>query len=77
MATALSTLFVLPASGWVTQMQSKYGVSLENMAAAFDGTARNGLTAFETMGYYWHWPKDADSNRGLGGGIQWAWDDLP
>lgn len=75
MATALSTLFVLPASGWVTQMQSKYGVSLENMAAAFDGTARNGLTAFETMGYYWHWPKDADSNRGLGGGIQWAWDD--
>ena len=27
------------------------------------------------MGYYWHAPIRFDDNRGLGGGIAWAWDD--
>ena len=29
----------------------------------------------KTLGYYWHYPALTDDNRGLGGGISWAFDD--
>ena len=57
---------VVPAASWITQMQSKYGVQTSNVANVWDGNASSDFNAFNTMGYYWHWPQDADSNRGLG-----------
>jgi hypothetical protein len=75
MGASIFAVLVLPASGWLTQMQSKYGVTNEDMALGFNGTLSKDKNAFQTNGYYWHWPENADSNRGLGGGIQWAWDD--
>ena len=66
MATALSTLFVLPASGWVTQMQSKYGATAHAAEIWAGNLSDTDSQVFKTIGYYWHAPGDVDSNRGLG-----------
>ena len=60
--------------GWVTQVQSNFGVTASQIAQSFRGTGKNNEPT-ETLGYYWHYPALADDNRGLGGGIAWAFDD--
>jgi len=70
---AAAALFAV-APSWVTQMQSKYGVQPADIANAWEGV-ESAPGAYGTMGWYWHWPADADDNRGLGGSITWAWDD--
>ena len=66
---------VAPALGWVTHMQSNYGMPPEYAAGGFAGNASVPQGGFEAMGAYWHFPLESENNRGLGGGIQWAWDD--
>ena len=64
--------------GWVTQMQSNFGVQAADIAKAFSGTLEQtdaNDDPQKTLGYYWHYPVLADDNRGLGGGISWAFDD--
>jgi len=64
--------------GWVTQVQSNYGVQTSDIAKAFEGKepySAKGDDPFKTLGYYWHYPHLTDDNRGLGGGIAWAFDD--
>ena len=63
---AMLLSLVVPSMSWVTQMQSKYGVQTSDVANVWAGNASSTFNAFNTMGYYWHWPQDADSNRGLG-----------
>ena len=62
--------------GWVTQSQSKYGATPSDMAGGFAGAGYGPNQAYGIYGYYWHMPTDARDNRGLGGGITWAWDDM-
>ena len=38
------------AAGWLTQMQSKYGVTNEDMALGFNGTLSKDKNAFQTNG---------------------------
>jgi hypothetical protein len=71
---AAAALFSV-APSWVTQMQSKYGVQPAELANAWEGVTSGNAGPYGTMGWYWHWPADADDNRGLGGSITWAWDD--
>ena len=53
-----------------------FAIQASHAAAIWAGEVNDtGSQIYQTMGYYWHSPTDADSNRGLGGGIQWAWDD--
>jgi len=63
--------------GWVTQVQSNFGVTASQIAQSFRGTLpRTGNEdPMKTLGYYWHYPALTDDNRGLGGGIAWAFDD--
>ena len=70
----LAAVLIATAPGWVTQMQSKYGVTPSNVAQAWEGIEAS-AGPYGTMGYYWHAPTRFDDNRGLGGGIAWAWDD--
>ena len=62
---------------WVTQVQSKFGARPGSIAGAFSGNVSktDALYPYSILGYYWHMPLQADDNRGLGGGITWAWDD--
>lgn len=72
----LPALVTAAGGGWVTQMQSKYGVTAKHAADIWAGDVSDtDSQVYKTIGYYWHAPQDVDSNRGLGGGIQWAWDD--
>ena len=76
MAAPLALVLAGATTGWVTQMQSKYGVRPETIARMFNGTQDTKLTSsYETLGYYWHHPVLSDDHRGLGGGIAWAFDD--
>ena len=80
MAAPLALALTGTTMGWVTQVQSKYGVDPEKVAMMFNGTqvAPNNpgnYPAYDTLGYYWHHPVLSDDNRGLGGGIAWAFDD--
>ena len=72
----LPALVTAAGGGWVTQMQSKYGATAKHAADIWAGDMSDtDSQVYKTIGYYWHAPQDVDSNRGLGGGIQWAWDD--
>lgn len=77
MAALLALVLAGGSVGWVTQMQSKFGATPGNIAKMFDGTAPATVyeDVYSALGYYWHFPTLADDNRGLGGGITWAWDD--
>lgn len=73
------------ALGWVTQVQSKWGATPGNMSMSFGGSGTDGVTydyaggggvpEYGVLGYYWHMPESSSDNRGLGGGIAWAFDD--
>lgn len=53
--------------GWVTQMQSKFGVQTSHASDIWAGNLNDSSSQiYSTMGYYWHAPQNADSNRGLG-----------
>ena len=80
MAAALHFALAGSTMGWVTQVQSNYGVQPATIARSFNGTLdrtkHDSPTApMETLGYYWHQPHLSGDNRGLGGGIAWAFDD--
>jgi len=80
MAAPLALALTGTTMGWVTQVQSKYGVDPAMVARMFNGSqprTGNGYTEshYDTLGYYWHHPVLSDDNRGLGGGIAWAFDD--
>jgi hypothetical protein len=80
MAAALQLALTGTTMGWVTQMQSNYGVKPETIARSFNGTldrpeTDDSMASMNTLGYYWHYPHLSDDNRGLGGGIAWAFDD--
>lgn len=66
--------------GWVTQTQSKWGAAPADMANNFMGnmtvTFPYPTNSYGVLGYYWHMPADTSDNRGLGGGIAWALDDI-
>jgi len=75
-----AALVAYTALGWVTQSQSKWGATPGNMSANFMGnmtvTYPYPTNAYGVLGYYWHMPESASDNRGLGGGIAWAFDDI-
>ena len=77
MAAPLALALTGTTMGWVTQVQSKFGVKPEAIAMSFNGSLdkSNALSVYDTLGYYWHHPVLSDDNRGLGGGIAWAFDD--
>ena len=53
MSAPLALLLAAGSVGWVTQMQSKYGVTPANIAKMFDGTAPDDVKSangFKTMG---------------------------
>ena len=79
MAAPLRLALTGSTMGWVTQVQSNYGVQPATIARSFNGTLDRTLDSptapMETLGYYWHYPHLSDDNRGLGGGIAWAFDD--
>ena len=76
MIAALIVTGCAAVAGWVTQMQSKFGVQASHAADIWASDLNEKHSQiYSTMGYYWHAPQDFNSNRGLGGGIQWAWDD--
>ena len=60
-----AVLLAAPVAGWVTQMQSKYGVSPADVGNAWDGI-ESASGPYGTMGWYWHMPEKTDDNRGLG-----------
>ena len=79
MAAPLRLALTGSTMGWVTQVQSNYGVQPATIARSFNGTLDRTLDSptapMETLGYYWHYPHLSDDNRGLGRGIAWAFDD--
>mmetsp|Transcript_48604 Transcript_48604/g.127008 ORF Transcript_48604/g.127008 Transcript_48604/m.127008 type:complete len:663 (-) Transcript_48604:239-2227(-) len=62
-----------PAHGWVTSSQSLYGAQIEQVKDMMEGQV-TGRTPIAELGWLWHYPTSNDDNRGLGGGITWAWD---
>jgi hypothetical protein len=72
-------ILLLGASGagaWVTITQRISGVPLSDIKQAQRGTGPSVTSGDygKTLGYLWHYPDDPSSDRGLGGGITWAWD---
>lgn len=61
------------AHAWITLSQSSFGASIEGIQqqlhGTFTGHPQSGL------GFIWNYPVNSSDNRGLGGGITWAWDD--
>ena len=67
-------LSVLPmAHAWITLSQSSFGASIEGIQQQLHGTY-NGHPQ-SGLGFIWNYPVNSSDNRGLGGGITWAWDD--
>ena len=63
----LPALVTAAGGGWVTQMQSKYGVTAKHAADIWAGDVSDtDSQVYKTIGYYWHAPEEVDSNRGLG-----------
>ena len=63
------------AWGWVALAQhaTGYSATLQSMRAQHHGNFSG--PAHAALGLVWHWPSATDEQRGLGGGIAWAWDD--
>eukprot|EP00964_Phaeocystis_antarctica_P116249 scaffold80198_cov73-Phaeocystis_antarctica.AAC.10 len=65
----LPALLLAASGGWVTKMQSLYGVQASEAARVWAGEVNDTAShVYSTMGYYWHAPREFDSNRGLGCG---------
>ena len=68
-------LFILalpPATAFVTLSQSRYGAQLDGIRALQHGNYTGHTQS--ALGFLWTYPERTDDNRGLGGGIAWAWD---
>ena len=74
MKTALTPvmMFFQLAEGFVTLSQSRFGAQLEDMQALQHGNYTGPPQA--VTGFLWSYPATTADNRGLGGGITWAWD---
>lgn len=67
-------LALLPSClSFVTISQALYGADLANIRALAHGNFSAPATA--TLGFLWTFPEQSTDDRGLGGGIAWAWDD--
>ena len=80
-ASARDTMFVfvlLPmvplTSGFTSISQSKFGAELAQIQAAMSGEISSGTDVNRELGYLWTLPEDSSDDRGLGGGIAFAWD---
>ena len=59
----LPALVTAAGGGWVTQMQSKYGVTAKHAADIWAGDVSDtDSQVYKTIGYYWHAPQDVDSH---------------
>jgi len=69
-------LFIVCAAvgvhGWVTTSQSVYGAQIDEIKAQMRGEDSTREDIAE-LGWLWFYPEDTQNNRGLGGGITWAW----
>jgi hypothetical protein len=79
MAAALALALAGATVGWITSSQlNNNGANIKHIAGMFNGDFNQRQAAelkLKTLGYYWHQPEDVSDNRGLGGGIAWAFDD--
>ena len=65
--TGMCPALLLAGGGWVTKMQSLYGVEASEAARVWAGEVNDTEShVYSTMGYYWHAPHEFDSNRGRG-----------
>lgn len=69
----LIALFLPTSLAFVTSSQALRQVQLESMRKLH----HSNYTGFylHTLGFLWTYPAEPQENRGLGGGIAWAWDD--
>lgn len=58
---------------WVTLAQSAYGASVENFRLQHGGNYSGSVEL--GLGMLFNMPESTSDQRGLGGGIAWAWDD--
>ena len=58
---------------WTATSQSVFGAQLSDIRAQLSGNVSS-ISAQRALGYLWHMPASSISQRGLGGGITWAWD---
>jgi hypothetical protein len=68
----LVPILVRPCEGFVLTVQSRFGAQLGALQSLQHGNYTGSVTA--TLGYIWHYPELSTDDRGLGGGIAWAWD---
>ena len=73
MTRLLMLALVNSAVGWVTKSQSMYGGQISEIRAQMNG-ATSTRDPQAQLAWLWHFPEDADSSRGLGRGITYAWD---
>ena len=59
--------------GWVSTSQTLYGAQIAGIREQQHGVS-TGLNPYRALGYLWTLPALSTDNRGLGGGIAWAWD---
>lgn len=78
-AAVIIALFAAPANGWVTKSQSVYGAQISEIQDFMSGKNVYRETQAQ-LGYLWSMPENLYDesgeldDRGLGGGITWAWD---
>lgn len=64
--------FLSGARGWATKSQTVFGAQIRDIQAQMRGEYVDREVEAQ-LGYLWSFPEDSSSNRGLGGGITWAW----
>lgn len=72
-STLLLLLNTRCAFCWVSISQSKFGASVSGIQNEMLGNA--GANIQQNLGYLWTLPEDSLSNKGLGGGITFGWDE--
>jgi hypothetical protein len=83
MAVPLALTLTSATIGWITSSQLNDGARPKDIAEMFNDkgaqTRPEGIAQSteyrSSLGYYWHQPEKVWDNRGLGGGIAWAFDD--
>lgn len=70
----VSLAFAPIAHGWISISQSHFGAEPKDIAQSMRGVIPAGTNAQTLLGYIWSMPADPLSDRGLGGGIAYAWD---
>ena len=70
----LMMLHLTLAQAWTSLSQARFGVHHSSIANELRGVVDQTYTPQQALGYLWTLPADPLSDRGLGGGIAFAWD---